>query len=82
MSTARILREDLHQRVRRGQINGDQLPDRAIVANTIVTMVGGQETTTNLIGNGLLALLKIRVVRVAQGRTGPHVERHRGTAGF
>jgi len=23
------------------------------VANVIVTMVGGQETTTNLIGNGL-----------------------------
>src|SRR5262249_52654693 len=29
-----------------------------IVANTIVTMVGGQETTTNLIGNGILSLLR------------------------
>jgi cytochrome P450 len=28
------------------------------VANIIVTMVGGQETTTNLIGNGLLTLLR------------------------
>jgi cytochrome P450 len=28
------------------------------VANLIVTMVGGQETTTNLIGNGLLTLLR------------------------
>ena len=29
-----------------------------VVANVIVTMVGGQETTTNLIGNGLLTLLR------------------------
>src|SRR5439155_22709216 len=29
-----------------------------IVANCIVTMVGGQETTTNLIGNGVLSLLR------------------------
>lgn len=29
-----------------------------MVANVIVTMVGGQETTTNLIGNGLLTLLR------------------------
>jgi cytochrome P450 len=28
-----------------------------VIANIIVTMVGGQETTTNLIGNGLLTLL-------------------------
>ena len=29
-----------------------------MVANVIITMVGGQETTTNLIGNGLLTLLR------------------------
>jgi len=29
-----------------------------VVANIIVTLVGGQETTTNLIGNGLLTLLR------------------------
>jgi pimeloyl-[acyl-carrier protein] synthase len=29
-----------------------------VVANVIVTMVGGQETTTNLIGNGLLTLMR------------------------
>ncbi len=39
-------------------IDGDRLTDEEIVANTIVTMVGGQETTTNLIGNGVLTLLR------------------------
>jgi len=38
--------------------DGDRLSEEEIVANTIVTMVGGQETTTNLIGNGILALLR------------------------
>jgi pimeloyl-[acyl-carrier protein] synthase len=33
------------------------LDEDEIIANIIVTMVGGQETTTNLIGNGLLTLL-------------------------
>jgi pimeloyl-[acyl-carrier protein] synthase len=40
------------------ETNGDRLTDDEIVANTIVTMVGGQETTTNLIGNGILSLLR------------------------
>jgi pimeloyl-[acyl-carrier protein] synthase len=38
-------------------IDGDQLTDEEVIANCIVTMVGGQETTTNLIGNGILTLL-------------------------
>ncbi len=33
------------------------LDDDEVIANIIVTLVGGQETTTNLIGNGLLTLL-------------------------
>jgi cytochrome P450 len=40
------------------EINGDRLTDEEIVANCIVTLVGGQETTTNLIGNGLLTLMR------------------------
>jgi hypothetical protein len=40
------------------QIDGDRLTEEEVVANCIVTMVGGQETTTNLIGNGVLALLR------------------------
>jgi pimeloyl-[acyl-carrier protein] synthase len=40
------------------EVAGDRLSDDEIIANVIVTMVGGQETTTNLIGNGLLTLLR------------------------
>lgn len=37
---------------------GDRYTEEEVIANTIVTMVGGQETTTNLIGNGVLTLLR------------------------
>ncbi len=40
------------------EVDGARLREDEVVANTIVTMVGGQETTTNLIGNGLLTLLR------------------------
>jgi cytochrome P450 len=40
------------------EVDGDRLSDDEIIANVILTMVGGQETTTNLIGNGLLTLLR------------------------
>lgn len=40
------------------EVDGAHLTDEEVIANTIVTMIGGQETTTNLIGNGLLTLLR------------------------
>ncbi|HEY5095893.1 MAG TPA: cytochrome P450 [Candidatus Eremiobacteraceae bacterium] len=40
------------------EVDGDRLTDEEVVANSIVTMVGGQETTTNLIANGMLSLLR------------------------
>ncbi len=40
------------------EIQGDRLSEDEVIANCIVTMVGGQETTTNLIGNGVLSLLR------------------------
>jgi cytochrome P450 len=40
------------------EANGDRLSDEEIVANCIITLVGGLETTTNLIGNGILTLLR------------------------
>jgi cytochrome P450 len=39
-------------------VDGDRLTDDEIVANSIVTMVGGLETTTNLITNGILSLIR------------------------
>lgn len=52
------LRDDLISAFITAEVDGDRLTDEEIVANTIVTMVGGQETTTNLIGNGILSLLR------------------------
>ena len=51
-------REGLINSFMTAEIDGDRLSEDEIVANCIVTMVGGQETTTNLIGNGVLSLLR------------------------
>jgi pimeloyl-[acyl-carrier protein] synthase len=51
-------REGLIHTLLTAEMDGDRLTEEEVIANTIVTMVGGQETTTNLIGNGLLALLR------------------------
>lgn len=40
------------------EVDGDRLTDEEVVANCIVTLVGGLETTTNLIANGVLTLLR------------------------
>jgi aspartate racemase len=51
-------REGLIHSLLTAEIDGDRLSEEEVIANCIVTMVGGQETTTNLIGNGLLTLLR------------------------
>jgi pimeloyl-[acyl-carrier protein] synthase len=51
-------REGLIHSFLTAEVDGDRFTIDEIVANTIVTMVGGQETTTNLIGNGVLTLLR------------------------
>ncbi len=40
------------------ELNGQRLSEDSIVANCILLMVGAQETTPNLIGNGMLSLLR------------------------
>jgi cytochrome P450 len=51
-------REGLINEFMNAELNGERMSDDEIVANCIVTMVGGLETTTNLIGNGVLSLLR------------------------
>jgi cytochrome P450 len=51
-------REGLVNALATAEVGGDHLSEDEVVANIIVTMVGGMETTTNLIGNGMLSLLR------------------------
>ncbi len=51
-------REGLVSAMMEAEVDGAKLTQDEIIANLIVTMVGGQETTTNLIGNGMLTLLR------------------------
>jgi len=51
-------REGLINALMTAEVDGDRLTDEEIVANVIVTMVGGLETTTNLIGNGMLSMMR------------------------
>jgi len=51
-------RPGLIQSLIAAEVEGDRLTDDEIVANIIITLVGGLETTTNLIGNGVLTLLR------------------------
>ena len=53
-----IPREGLVHSLMTAEIDGDRLTEEEVVATSIVTMVGGLETTTNLIGNGVLTLLR------------------------
>ncbi|QAY79199.1 cytochrome P450 [Sphingosinicella sp. BN140058] len=54
------------------EVDGNRLSEDEVIANTIVTMVGGQETTTNLIGNGLLTLIR-NPDKLAELRDEPHI---------
>ncbi len=55
---ARHPRPGLVQSLMNAEVDGSRLTEEEVIANLIVTMVGGQETTTNLIGNGLVSLLR------------------------
>ncbi len=58
VATRKQPREGLIYSFITASVDDDRFTDDEIVANAIVTMVGGQETTTNLIGNGVLTLLR------------------------
>jgi cytochrome P450 len=42
----------------RAEADGDRLSDGEILGSCVTLLLGGHETTTNLIGNGLMALLR------------------------
>jgi hypothetical protein len=50
-------REGLLQAFMTAEVDGDRLTDEEIIANCIITVVGGSETSTNLITSGILTLI-------------------------
>jgi len=40
------------------EVDSHRLSDEEVIANTIITLIGGHETTTNLIASGFLTLLR------------------------
>lgn len=40
------------------EVDGHRLSEDEVIANTIITLIGGRETTTNLIASGFLTLLR------------------------
>lgn len=40
------------------EVDGDRLTEEEVIANCIITMIGGQETTTNLVASGTLSLMR------------------------
>ena len=40
------------------EVEGNRLSNDEVIANTIITLIGGHETTTNLIASGFLTLLR------------------------
>jgi pimeloyl-[acyl-carrier protein] synthase len=58
MHSDKLRPEGLVMSLKNAEIQGDRLTEDEVIANCIITMVGGQETTTNLLGNGVLALLR------------------------
>ncbi|MBT2408752.1 MULTISPECIES: cytochrome P450 [unclassified Streptomyces] len=51
-------RDDLLSRLLLAEFDGEKLTDDEIIANVLMFFMGGHETTVNLIGNGMLGLLR------------------------
>jgi cytochrome P450 len=58
MRSDKLRPEGLVNSLKNAELQGDRLTEEEVIANCIITMVGGQETTTNLLGNGVLALIR------------------------
>jgi cytochrome P450 len=51
-------REGVVHSLMTAEVDGDRFTEEEVIANSIIVMAGGQETTTNLIATGLLTLLR------------------------
>jgi cytochrome P450 len=54
----RVPRSGLIHSLMTAEVEGERLTDEQIIANAIITLIGGHETTTNLIASGFLTLLR------------------------
>src|ERR1700683_4541180 len=54
----RLAVEGLIHSLMTAEVDGQRLSDEEVIANTIITLIGGHETTTNLIASGFLTLLR------------------------
>jgi len=54
------------------EVDGHKLSDDEVIANAIITLIGGHETTTNLIASGFLTLLR-QPQAFEQFRTHPEI---------
>jgi pimeloyl-[acyl-carrier protein] synthase len=54
------------------EVDGHRLSDEEVIANTIITLIGGHETTTNLIASGFLTLLQ-NIESLQQLRNHPEI---------
>ena len=55
-------------RLTMGEADGERLSERELLHNCVFLLNAGHETTTNLIGNGLEALLRFHQRRLPQER--------------
>ena len=60
---------DVLTRLIQGEDNGERLTEKELLHNCIFLLNAGHETTTNLIGNGLVALSRIPCAEEAADRT-------------
>ena len=71
-------RDDLLTAMVRAENKGDFLNEDEVVANTVLLMIAGHETTSNLLANGLLAFIRhpeqIELLRQDDSLFGPAVE--------
>ena len=71
-------RDDLLSALIAAEQEGDQLTEQELLSNALLLLAAGHETTTNLIGNGMLSLLQnpdqLRLLRSAPERIGAAVD--------